>query len=347
MSHSSNNGNNNDSSDDEDGGGNSGSSGEELAQEDFPQYFVERDNRLFHSHTSPYPLPVDTPEQERQKVQHRLLFDVIGAHYPPNCPVQAVLAPDPARQRYALDICTGTGKWAIDMARDFPHVSFRGFDIVPIAPRLNLPPNVNFVMHDVNTVAPWDAGTFDLVHARSVSMAVPNYASLLAECARLLRPGGAFIAGEWSRMIFTMAPPPTGGPPVPTPITPQLAPFLHAFLGALHTALITPPNPLPATAPLVAPLLAAQPHFYVQNTITPASHLFPLGGWHPDPAMQHIGRVFRNIFRRYMDSVRPLLDAKSGMPQAQLNQLYVGVHQEIRSVPGIWGLYNTVFARRV
>jgi len=38
---------------------------EELSPEDFPTYFSERDGRLFHSHgSSPYPLPVDTPEQE-------------------------------------------------------------------------------------------------------------------------------------------------------------------------------------------------------------------------------------------------------------------------------------------
>nr|GAT45631.1 pleiotropic drug resistance ABC transporter protein [Mycena chlorophos] len=321
------------------------SSFDELLPEELPDFFVERENRLFSSlTTSPYPLPVDTPEQERQKVLHKLLFDVIGAHYPSNCPVQAVLAPDPARRRYALDLCTGTGKWAIDMARDFPHLI--NLLPVPIAPQLNLPPNVNFVMHDVNIPAPWAAGTFDLIHARSISMAVFNYSELLAECARLLRPGGAFISGEWSNMVFTMASPTPGAEPVPIPITIQLAPFIHEFFSALHTSLQTPPNPLPPTAPLMAPLLAVRQQFFVQNTITSASHLFPLGGWHPDPAMQRTGRIFRNIFRRYMDSVRPLLDAKSGMPQAQLNQLYVEVHQEIRSVSGIWGVYNTVFAQR-
>ncbi|KAG6852853.1 hypothetical protein C0991_008574 [Blastosporella zonata] len=37
----------------------------ELTSEEFPLYFSERDGRLFHSHaSSPYPLPVDTPEQQ-------------------------------------------------------------------------------------------------------------------------------------------------------------------------------------------------------------------------------------------------------------------------------------------
>lgn len=39
----------------------------ELRNEDFSAYFSERNGRLFHSSpiaTAPYPLPVDTPEQE-------------------------------------------------------------------------------------------------------------------------------------------------------------------------------------------------------------------------------------------------------------------------------------------
>lgn len=38
---------------------------EELTSEEFPTYFIEREERLFHSHpTSPYPMPVDTPDSE-------------------------------------------------------------------------------------------------------------------------------------------------------------------------------------------------------------------------------------------------------------------------------------------
>ena len=37
----------------------------ELDQSEFPSYFEERNGRLFHSHgSSPYPLPVDTHEQQ-------------------------------------------------------------------------------------------------------------------------------------------------------------------------------------------------------------------------------------------------------------------------------------------
>ncbi|KAJ7143309.1 hypothetical protein C8R43DRAFT_1015054 [Mycena crocata] len=156
---------------------------EELSSEDFPAYFSERDGRLFHSHeSSPYPLPVDTPEQERMNVQHLALFELLGGHYPDSCPVGDVLAEDPGHQKYALDLCTGTGKWTMDVAADFPHVAFRGLDIVPIATRYPLP-NVQFTMHDVNEMPmSWATGTFDFIHARSITMAVSD-AVLPPSCA--------------------------------------------------------------------------------------------------------------------------------------------------------------------
>jgi hypothetical protein len=46
----------------------------ELDRDEFPSHFIERDDRLFHSHgNSPYPLPVDTPEHQ-VRLWLRLLY---------------------------------------------------------------------------------------------------------------------------------------------------------------------------------------------------------------------------------------------------------------------------------
>jgi hypothetical protein len=50
---------------------------------------------------------------------------------------------------------------------------------VPIATRYPHP-NVQFSLHDVNTPTVWVAGTFDLIHARSVTMAVRALPEFLA-----------------------------------------------------------------------------------------------------------------------------------------------------------------------
>ncbi|KAF7309180.1 Methyltransf-25 domain-containing protein [Mycena kentingensis (nom. inval.)] len=354
MAHHSDTASQNDSSD-EDGSGSDivfdqDSDTEEYGPQDFAGDFVERDERLFHSHVDlPYPLPCDTPEQQRLNVQHKVLFEILGAHYPPDCPVPNLLAPDPARTKVVLDLCTGTGKWVIDMARAFPHVSFRGLDIVPIAPqRYHDTPKIQFIIHDVNTQAPWNSGTFDIVHARSVSMATPFMPALVVEAARLLRPNGCFISGEWSRMLYTFINAPGApGPPQPTAVTAQTAPWLTAFFAALHAALTTPPLPLPFDAPPVAPILAAHPMLFDPASITARTHMVPLGGWPPDLRIQRTGRAFRNVFRAYMESVRPLLTHKSGLAANVLQQIYTEAKVELRHTGGLVALYNTVFARRV
>ncbi|KAJ7832828.1 S-adenosyl-L-methionine-dependent methyltransferase [Mycena leptocephala] len=309
---------------------------EELSSDDFPTYFIERDGRLFHSHGgSPYPLPVDTPEQERMNVQHRALFELMGGHYPDSCPVSEVLAEDPERQKYALDLCTGTGKWTMDVAHNFPHVAFRGLDIVPIATRYPLP-NVDFSMHDVNTPTVWSAGTFDFIHARSITMAVTSYPNLLAEITRLLRPRGLFLSGEWGRY-------PAFHPAYAAARTPAThAPAYAAFFGHLQAALAA--RGLHPVAPPIAPLLA---HTGAFDEITTREYSMPIGPWHPDPAMKPMGRAMRAAFLRYMLAVRPML-AESGVATTEdLDDVYGRVRQEVRDVEGLHAVFHAVHARKI
>jgi len=64
-------------SDNYDGFSDASSDVTELGSADFEAYFQERDERLFHSHGGlPYPLPVDTPEQEVRCVLSSCLCNV-------------------------------------------------------------------------------------------------------------------------------------------------------------------------------------------------------------------------------------------------------------------------------
>ncbi|KAJ7454998.1 S-adenosyl-L-methionine-dependent methyltransferase [Mycena galericulata] len=309
---------------------------EELLPEDFPSYFSERDGRLFHSHgSSPYPLPVDTPEQERMNAQHRALFELMGGtHYPQSCPVSEVLAQDPERQKFALDVCTGTGKWTMDVAHDFPHVAFRGLDIVPIATRYPLP-NVQFTMHDVNTPTTWAAGAFDFIHARSVTMAVTSYEALITEVMRLLRPRGLFLSGEWGRY-------PAFHPTFAPRAAATHAPAMTAFFGHLYAALAA--RGLHPISPPIAPLLAQTGAF---TEIVPHEYYMPLGAWPHEPAMRQLGRGFRVAFLRYIASVRPMIVETGAVEAEALDEVYERVEREVRTVAGLVSVFHTVHARRI
>ncbi|KAG6844102.1 hypothetical protein H0H87_009777 [Tephrocybe sp. NHM501043] len=308
----------------------------ELTSEEFPSHFTERDGRLFHSHdTSPYPLPADTPEQQRLNVIHAVLCRLIGANYVG--PVSEVLAPSPGRQKLVLDLCTGTGKWVLDMAREFPDVLFRGLDIVPIATRYP-PTNVQFEVHDVSSPYRWRTASIDLVHARSISMAVRDYAVVLREVGRILRPGGLFISYEWGRYPAFH---PDFHPSLhlnPAEHTPGVCHFFDTLIRALDECRGI--RPIAGTIPA---LLGESGAF---RDVTQRCYYMPIGPWHPDPQMKHLGRAFRAALVRYADSVKPLL-VENGLTEEQVGAIVHEYVHELKTVRGMVSVLYTVHAHRI
>lgn len=102
----------------------------------------------------------------------------------------------PAPER-ALDLGTGTGEAALLVAREFPRASVRGADvseemIAQAKRKVGLEPEgrVAFRVADAARL-PWPNASFDLV----VQLNVPPFP---AETARVLRPGGSFVAAASS-----------------------------------------------------------------------------------------------------------------------------------------------------
>ncbi|KAJ3526258.1 hypothetical protein NMY22_g10236 [Coprinellus aureogranulatus] len=256
----------------------SGSSIEEVADEDIANYFLEVDRRLYHSHPSaPYPLPVDTPENDRSKAYHAILKRLIGANY--HGPVDAVLAVNEGRSPQVLDVGCGVGIWIKDMAADFPHAQFTGIDIVPLATRYP-PPNVQFELDDVNAQLRWGDGHFDLVHARDVILAVTDYSSFLDEAARVLRPGGLLLSVEWANHI-TLHP---SHPGVVEDLAHVSTHFYDTIDHILRGLGINPDGSVPST------LITNSAHF---RNVSIERIDVPIGAWDTDEERRLIGSSFR------------------------------------------------------
>ena len=88
-----------------------------------------------------------------------------------------------------LDVGTGTGIWAIDMADDFPAAEVIGFDISPIQPAW-VPPNCQFHIDDAQIEWTWAPGSFDFVHIRMLYGCIDDWTALYREAYRSLAPGG-------------------------------------------------------------------------------------------------------------------------------------------------------------
>lgn len=165
-----------------------------IEDHEFPTYFQQIGSppRLFHSHGS-YVLPVDSDETKRQEAQHILLRMIIGSNY--DAPVRELLNTNPGGRK-VVDLCTGAGHWVLDMAREFPHVKFRGLDLVPIQTRYP-PENVRFEIADVTERLGFADASVDVVHARMACLSEEAVPGFLREVARILRPGGIFLSAEW------------------------------------------------------------------------------------------------------------------------------------------------------
>ncbi|KAI0791109.1 hypothetical protein C8Q75DRAFT_876903 [Abortiporus biennis] len=311
----------------------------EIDAAEFPRYFLEHNDRLFHSHginEAPYPLPVDGEEQERTNNQHELLYDWLGSHY--IGPVSEVLGRRSGSYLRALDLGTGTGRWYVvnDMAREFQHVNFDGVDIVPICPRIT-PANVRFEIWNFNDSFRHHEPTYDLVHARSISMGVINYSDLIIQIAQVLRPGGLFLACEWGRgpaMAFE-----DHSEVYAKEQLPRSAHFFEIVNNALYRHF-----GVRGVARELKIILAQSGLF---RNIEETRHLIPIGTWPSTPREKDIGRRLQRILTLYAHSMSVMLSNTGYYSPFDVECIVQGfIHEVNHPPPGMACAYYTVHARK-
>jgi ubiquinone/menaquinone biosynthesis C-methylase UbiE len=138
----------------------------------------------------PYALPKDDAEINRLDFQHYMLRYALRGNY---------LAPI-SQPRDILDVGSGSGRWALDMALAFQHANVVGLDLVPPPADATTgdashdirPPNYAFVPGNVLEALPFGNATFDYVHQRLLFAAIPRprWPQVVGELARVTRPHG-------------------------------------------------------------------------------------------------------------------------------------------------------------
>lgn len=143
-----------------------------------------------HARGIPYVLPRDVEEMNRLDFQHYVLRQAFKGNF---------LAPV-GNPREILDVGTGTGRWASEVATVFPTANVVGLDINPppvdehsAAGGAELrPSNYAFVPGNVLEGLPFADGSFDFVHMRLLVLAMPHdrWPVVVNELIRVARPGG-------------------------------------------------------------------------------------------------------------------------------------------------------------
>ncbi|KAH1497616.1 hypothetical protein LV164_004456 [Aspergillus fumigatus] len=145
-------------------------------------YKYENGRRYHAFREGSYNMPNDEKEQNRLDLHHhihRLKLDG-----------QLFRSPIPRDVSRILDLGTGTGIWAIEMADEFPTAKVIGNDLSPIQPTW-VPPNLSFEVDDFES--DWEySKPFDFIHARDLQGSVSDYNRLVAQAFANLAPGGWF-----------------------------------------------------------------------------------------------------------------------------------------------------------
>ncbi|PVI04418.1 S-adenosyl-L-methionine-dependent methyltransferase [Periconia macrospinosa] len=147
---------------------------------------VEVEGRIYPSYGKhEYGMPMDEKELDRNDLQHRKYTLLLGDRlYITPIPDER-LSNSNAR---ILDLGTGTGIWAIDMADKFAAAEVLGVDIAPTQPTF-VPPNCIFEIDDVEEEWQYRA-PFDFVHGRDLMTAVRDWPRLISQSYTHLKPGG-------------------------------------------------------------------------------------------------------------------------------------------------------------
>jgi ubiquinone/menaquinone biosynthesis C-methylase UbiE len=138
----------------------------------------------------PYQLPHDIEEMNRLDFQHYMLRAILRGNY---------LAPI-GFPSSILDVGTGTGRWAREMAVTFPRANVIGLDVNTPAVDASSeaqgaelrPPNYAFVAGNVLEGLPFGDASFDYVHMRALIAAIPHdrWPFVMGELLRVTRLGG-------------------------------------------------------------------------------------------------------------------------------------------------------------
>lgn len=155
----------------------------------------------------PYLLPNDLGEANRLDFQHYMLRFALKGNY----------AAPISRPQDILDVGSGAGRWAMEIAQQFPGANVIGVDIAPSANDTEAatnkrPENYAFVQGNVLERLPFADNSFDFVHQRLLVAAIPaaRWPGVVSELLRVTRPGG------WVELIEAESRLPNAGPGLQT-----------------------------------------------------------------------------------------------------------------------------------
>ncbi|PYI14631.1 TAM domain methyltransferase [Aspergillus violaceofuscus CBS 115571] len=300
-------------------------------------YCFENGRRYHAYRNGQYPMPNDQEEQDRLALLHQLFKSVTGGelHRAPvllrrGAAAAATPHPRPRPQR-VLDVGTGTGIWALDVADAYPHAEVVGTDLSPIQPRYT-PPNCSFLIDDAESdwaFPPEEA--FDYIHGRSLGGSIADWPRFLQQAYQHVRPGGWVEIQEFETWIRS-----DDG-------TDRQAVLIHEYQRKLDEA----SRKFGRRMNIAASVRGWMQDAGFQN-VTDDTYKCPLGPWARNPHFKELGRMGKAAF---FDTIEPyslaLLTRVMGYTYEQAQQYAQDVrHELVHGSFHIYTLFHYVYGQR-
>lgn len=259
----------------------------------------------------PYALPSDLDEMNRLDFQHFVLRQAFQGNY-----AAPLVSPSSM-----LDVGTGTGRWAKEMAALFPAANVIGIDIKePVADERNAtttapdlrPDNYTFAPGNILEGLPFPDASFDFVHQRLLFFAIPTdrWQFVMNELYRVTRPGGwiEVVEGHFGY----------------DPMGPAAQRIADAMLPAMQQRGIDPRN-----SALLDQFLRNAGLQQVQVRMAK----LPVGDWGG-----RLGKLVATDVLSFSQAARPLLLAQD-MTENQFAQLIETMRRECEELRCTWPFY--------
>ncbi|RMJ22774.1 Methyltransferase [Aspergillus sp. HF37] len=150
-------------------------------------YQYENGRRYHGFREGEYIAPNDDREQERMDLHHHIYRIAVGG--------DLFRAPVDLNKARVLDLGTGTGIWAVDVADEYPGATVIGTDLSPIQPGW-VPPNCFFEVDDFES--DWGfSRPFNFIHGRTLAGSVRDGPRLCQQAYSNLQPGGWFELADF------------------------------------------------------------------------------------------------------------------------------------------------------
>ncbi|KAM5343820.1 hypothetical protein ACJ41O_012357 [Fusarium nematophilum] len=275
-------------------------------------HYQYENGRRYHAYREgQYVLPNDDQEQQRLDLQHHIWRLLLGGH------LYTAPLPDPTEENALriLDLGTGTGIWAIEMADEFPHARVSGVDLSPIQPEW-VPGNCSFHVDDYEDEWTYrDHERFDYIHGRALSGTSANWSRFYEQAMQHLKPGGWIEMQEYDAWIFS------------DDDSCDRAPWTMEWVDKLDTA----------SRMFGKQINVATYHKQWMidagfEDVKERVYRIPIGPWAKDPALKELGRYELTHMQMSVESHTPALFTRVwNYSKDQVMVLMEGVKREFRS----------------